>query len=108
MATRPSKAKKPSKRRRTPPPRARAEETAAATETGDASAIPAPELVVAGVGASAGGLNAFSNLLQSLPPDPGLAIVLVQHLAPQHDSALAVLLSGRTNLPVVQAVEGMR
>jgi two-component system CheB/CheR fusion protein len=68
----------------------------------------ASDLVVAGVGASAGGLEAFSQLLQSLPQDPGLAIVLVQHLAPLHDSALALLLSGRTNLPVVQATEGMQ
>jgi two-component system CheB/CheR fusion protein len=65
-------------------------------------------LVIAGVGASAGGLEAFSQLLQALPEDPGVAVVLVQHLAPQHESALPVLLSGRTHLQVVQATEGMR
>jgi two-component system CheB/CheR fusion protein len=64
-------------------------------------------LLIAGVGASAGGLEAFSQLLESLPKDPGLAIVLVQHLAPQHQSALPVLLSGRTQLEVVQATEGI-
>ena len=63
--------------------------------------------VIAGVGASAGGLEAFSQLLQAMPEEPGLAIVLVQHLAPQHASALPVLLSGRTQLQVVQAAEGM-
>jgi len=64
--------------------------------------------VIVGVGASAGGLEAFSQLLQALPPDPGVAIVLVQHLAPQHESALPTLLSGRTDLAVVQATEGVR
>jgi two-component system CheB/CheR fusion protein len=68
---------------------------------------PRPALVVAGVGASAGGLEAFSQVLESLPAEPGLAIVLVQHLAPQHESALAFLLSGRTRLSVEQATEGM-
>src|SRR5262245_22274268 len=71
--------------------------------------VPRPEsdLVVAGVGASAGGLEAFSQLLEALPSEPGLAIVLVQHLAPQHESALPVLLASRTTLPVVQATENM-
>src|SRR5262245_59607786 len=63
----------------------------------------AGDLVIAGIGASAGGLEAFSQLLSALPPDPGLAIVLVQHLAPQFESALTVLLSARTPLPVEQA-----
>ncbi|HLY36700.1 MAG TPA: chemotaxis protein CheB, partial [Candidatus Binatia bacterium] len=67
----------------------------------------APEVIIVAVGASAGGLEAFSQLLQALPPDPGFGIVLVQHLAPQHESALPTLLSGRTSMPVVQAQEGM-
>src|SRR5581483_6345037 len=65
------------------------------------------DLVVVGVGASAGGLEAFSQLLSALPRDPGFAIVLVQHLAPHHESALRILLSGRTNLDVVEAADGM-
>ncbi len=63
---------------------------------------------VVGIGASAGGLEAFSELLHAMPADPGLAIVLIPHLAPQHESVLPVLLSGRTALPVVQANEGMQ
>src|SRR5437868_409235 len=62
---------------------------------------------IVGVGASAGGLEAFSALLQSLPQNPGIALVFVQHLAPQHTSALVSLLSGQSALPVVQATEGM-
>ena len=66
-------------------------------------------LLVVGIGASAGGLEAFTQLLAELPgEDLGLAIVLVQHLAPQHESALPVLLSGVSALPVVQVAEGMR
>ena len=83
-------------------PRANGADGGEAARPADAS-----ELIVVGVGASAGGLEAFSRLLQALPPDPGFAIVLVQHLAPHHDSALPTLLSGRTNLPVVHAAEGM-
>src|SRR5262245_48959311 len=65
-------------------------------------------LIIVGVGASAGGLEAFSSLLRGLPQEPGLAIVFVQHLAPTHDSALVALLSGVSPLPIEQAVDGMR
>src|SRR5262245_57156858 len=69
---------------------------------------PAPDtFTIVGVGASAGGLEAFATLLRSLPPDPQLAIVFVQHLAPRHESALATLLSTHSTLPVVQVTEGM-
>jgi two-component system, chemotaxis family, CheB/CheR fusion protein len=65
-------------------------------------------VTIVGIGASAGGLEAFSQLLQALPENPGLALVLVQHLAPQHESALPALLGGKTRLPVVQVTDGMR
>ncbi len=72
---------------------------------------PAPlekDLTVAGVGASAGGLEAFSQLLRAVSENTDLAIVFVQHLSPDHESALVPLLSSQTSLRVVQAVEGMR
>ena len=47
---------------------------------------------VAGIGASAGGLEAFAQLLKGLPTDTGMAFVLAQHLDPKHDSQLAGLL----------------
>jgi len=65
-------------------------------------------LPVVGVGASAGGLEAFSQLLTALPSDLGMAIVFVQHLAPQHESALPVLLSSVSQLPVIQVLQGTR
>ncbi len=58
---------------------------------------------VVGIGASAGGLEAFTQLLRALPPDTGMAYVLVQHLAPSHPSALAEILSRVTPMPVLEA-----
>src|SRR5437764_9751542 len=66
------------------------------------STVDAGSVAIVGVGASAGGLEAFSQLLRGLPKNPGFAIVFVQHMAPQHESALATLLASSTNLPVVQ------
>ncbi|PYV20556.1 MAG: chemotaxis protein CheR, partial [Acidobacteria bacterium] len=63
---------------------------------------------VVGVGASAGGLEAFLQLVKHLPPDTGMAFVLVQHLAPQHESALAGLVSRTARMPVAEVREGMR
>ncbi len=57
---------------------------------------------VVGVGASAGGLEAISSLLASLPENTGMAIVVIQHLDPQHESKLSDLLSRVTPLPVVE------
>src|SRR5262252_4222632 len=68
---------------------------------------PGLPLTIAGVGASAGGLESFSALLKALPTKPGVALVFVQHLAPQHESALVPLLSAQSELPVVQATHGM-
>ena len=60
-----------------------------------------------GIGASAGGLDAFKTLLSRPPPDTGMAFVLVQHLDPIHVSLMAGLLSGHTAMPVTQAAEGV-
>ncbi|HTS37573.1 MAG TPA: chemotaxis protein CheB [Candidatus Solibacter sp.] len=63
---------------------------------------------IVAIGASAGGLEAFSKLLRSLPPEPDLALVFIPHLDPTHESAMVELLSRTTSLPVHQAAEGMR
>src|ERR1700744_4261674 len=62
---------------------------------------------VIGLGASAGGLEAFQNFLTALPENTGHAYVLVQHLDPNHESMLAELLSRRTSMPVRQVTDGM-
>src|SRR5664279_391877 len=61
-----------------------------------------PKCTVVGIGASAGGLEAFGELLNALPSDTGMAFVLIQHLDPRHPSALAGLLGQRTKMPVVE------
>ena len=60
-----------------------------------------------GVGASAGGLDAFTELLTALPLDTGMAFVLVQHLEAKHESILTKLLSKATQLPVTEIRQGM-
>ncbi|MGH9902047.1 MAG: chemotaxis protein CheB, partial [Pyrinomonadaceae bacterium] len=61
-----------------------------------------------GIGASAGGLEAFRKLLEHLPVDTGMAFVLVQHLDPTHESILTELLSRSTRIPVSEVADGMR
>jgi two-component system CheB/CheR fusion protein len=66
-----------------------------------------PRLLV-GLGASAGGLDAFKSFFANMPLQSGMAFVLVQHLDPPHKSLLVELLSNHTEMPVVQAEDGMR
>ena len=56
--------------------------------------------MVVGVGASAGGLEAFTELLSHLPADTGMAFVLIQHLDPTHESHLTELLAKTSRMPV--------
>jgi two-component system CheB/CheR fusion protein len=65
-----------------------------------------PDFPIVGVGASAGGLEAFIALLRNISADPGIAIVLVQHLDPSHASMLPEILGRETALKVVQAEDG--
>ncbi|MEX2207781.1 MAG: chemotaxis protein CheB [Myxococcota bacterium] len=62
---------------------------------------------IVGVGASAGGLEAYSQLLAALPSDTGMAFVLLQHLDPTHESALVGLLARFTRMPIVEATQGL-
>lgn len=63
---------------------------------------------VVGIGASAGGLEAFQKFFDALPPDNGMAIILIQHLDPTHQSMMVELLAGRTPMTVQHAADGMR
>src|SRR5256884_4430571 len=60
---------------------------------------------IVGVGASAGGLEAFTQLLKALGPGTGMAYVLVQHLDPSHESALTELLAKATEMLVTQVTD---
>ena len=57
-------------------------------------------MVIVGVGASAGGLEAFKQLVGALPDDTGMAYVLVQHLDARHESIMAELLAKTSRIPV--------
>ena len=73
------------------------------------TAISAPaSFPIVGVGASAGGLEAFTELLKALRPQLGMAFVLIPHLDPRHESAMTELLARATKMPVLQVEHGMR
>src|SRR5437588_8436242 len=63
---------------------------------------------IVGVGASAGGLEAFTDLLRHLPEKTGMAFVLVQHLDPTHGSVLPEILSRATKIPVSEVKDGSK
>src|SRR5450432_3592420 len=63
---------------------------------------------VVGIGASAGGLNAFKRLLKAIPQNSGMAYVLVQHLDPNHESLLPEILQKVTSLPVLEISDDIK
>jgi chemotaxis response regulator CheB len=67
-----------------------------------------PTFPIVGIGASADGLEAFTQLLRALPLDTGLAFVLVQRLDPKHESLLTALLSHATPLPIHEVFEWLQ
>jgi two-component system, chemotaxis family, CheB/CheR fusion protein len=84
------------------------------TRSGPASPrLPAPissspgagGFAVVGLGASAGGLEAFEEFFRQVPTDIGMAFVLVSHLDPTHESILAEIVQRATKLPVVEVTD---
>jgi len=67
-----------------------------------------PSFPVIGIGASAGGLTAVTQILKHLPIRIGMAIVIIQHLDPKHGSLTAEILSRVSPLPVAEVKDGMR
>ncbi len=63
---------------------------------------------VVGIGASAGGLDAFKKLLKAIPENSGMAYILVQHLDPAHESILADLLQRVTPIPVQEITDNIQ
>jgi len=61
---------------------------------------------IVGVGASAGGLEAFEQFFTNLPPDTGFAFIVIQHLDPASGGILPELLQRYTNMKVIEATEG--
>src|SRR5215471_17722178 len=67
-----------------------------------------PRITVVGIGASAGGIEALREFFGAVPPDLGLAYVVVVHLAPHHRSELAGILARRTEMPVQEVSDNQR
>jgi two-component system, chemotaxis family, CheB/CheR fusion protein len=68
-----------------------------------------PSFPIVGIGASAGGLAAFEAFFSGMPTDidPGMAFILVQHLAPDHKSILTDLVQRYTRMQVIEVEDGM-
>lgn len=63
---------------------------------------------VIGIGASAGGLDAFERFFKEMPPNAGMAFVIIQHLDPTRESMLVELLQRYTYMPVQEITDGIR
>jgi two-component system CheB/CheR fusion protein len=63
---------------------------------------------IVGIGASAGGLEALTQLLTHLPIDTGMGFVLLQHLDPKHESMSPEILSRATRMMVTEVKDGIR
>ena len=70
--------------------------------------IPPSGFPIIGIGASAGGLEAFELFFKSVPADSGMAFILVSHLDPTHASMLAEILQRISKIPVVEAGNQMK
>src|SRR5262245_30179379 len=64
-------------------------------------------LPIVGIGASAGGLEAFEKFFSHVPVQSGFAFVVIQHLAPRHTSILRDLIARNTQMPVLEAQGGI-
>ncbi len=69
--------------------------------------MPKPHHLVVGLGASAGGLEAFRTFFANMPADSGMSFVVIQHLSPGHTSILPELVRASTSMPVEEAADGM-
>jgi two-component system CheB/CheR fusion protein len=82
--------------------------TNAVSQNSSSSQAPAQSFPIVGIGASAGGLDAFTQLLNALPGNLGMGYVLIPHLDPSHESAMTELLRRHTRMPVLTVQSGMR
>ncbi|MGH8192228.1 MAG: chemotaxis protein CheB [Rhodanobacteraceae bacterium] len=92
-----------------PPPAAKPAQRKPSSPPRNAAAPPsrtALSPLIVGIGASAGGLDAFKHFFAHMPPDSDMAFVLVQHLSPEHHSMLAELLGRGTRMGVREAEDG--
>ena len=93
----------------TPVPPSPAEEPSVdLTEMAASQDVSATGFSIVGIGASAGGLEAFKQFFTHLPADSGMAFILVQHLDPTHKSILSSLIAQYTAMPVSEVEDGIQ
>jgi len=90
------------------PPRSSSARSPSSSRAADPASPPRTTFPIVGIGASAGGLEAFTALFRHLRADLGMAYILVPHLDPQRESAISQILARATSMPVVQIENGMR
>ena len=66
-----------------------------------------PQFPIVAIGASAGGLYALEQFFDAMPPDSGMAFVVIQHLSPDFKSLMDDILARRTQMPIKRVVNGM-
>jgi two-component system CheB/CheR fusion protein len=70
--------------------------------------IRSTNITIVGIGASAGGLEALESFFKNMPPDSGLAFVVIQHLDPNFKNILPELLQKTTLMPVSQITDNLK
>jgi len=91
-----------------PPPRSHKQNAVKGAGSAVATVqLPPASFPIIGIGCSAGGLEALEKFLSHVPAGCGMAFVIVQHLAPEHVSALPELLQHHTTMPVVEVTDGL-
>lgn len=79
-----------------------AEEQEISSEIAEIDGKPSTDFLIVGIGASAGGFEAFQTFLKNMPAETGMAFVFIPHLDPTHESLMPELLDRLTEMPVQQ------
>jgi len=95
------------KRKQSAPEKNRSAKPMAAGRSPSAASPQSTPLLIAGIGASAGGLEAVTKLVEQLPTNTGMAFVLVQHLDPSQASLLPSLLARKSPIPVREVADNL-
>ncbi len=83
-------------------PKQKAKEEEISTEAAEDGGKPSTDFLIVGIGASAGGFEAFQTFLKNMPAETGMAFVFIQHLDPTHESLMPELLDRLTAMSVQQ------
>ena len=78
------------------------------TQETESIKVAGPEFPVVGVGASAGGLEAFASFFRQMPKDTGMAFILIQHIEPSHVSNMVELIQKYTRMPVIEVKDQVK